>query len=702
MKTLQNDNQYLKHYIFLNKPINLIVIGLIITCFLISRPAITQAASALYVSSTGDDNYDCLSLVAACRTISSAISKANSGDTIIIASGIYIENVTINKNLTLEGAGKDITTIDGGDAGRVLLISDGAVVSIVNITITNGHVVNDWGGGIFNSESTLFIANCTVKDNKSSGGGGVANINGTLKMDSCLITGNDGDNNGGGIANVFDGTVELINSHIRDNRAISGGGIRNDGLMYINHSTIVSNTGSFNVGGIMSLEGRLVITDSIVSDNYSGWGAGGILNNHGDLIVNETLISNNYAVDRGGGISNISGNEFVLKNSTISGNSVDDYMGGGIFNLVGTFSLINSTIVNNSAPAGDGGGIAAGGTMILTNTIIANSPSGGDCTTWGSVTSNGHNLDSDNTCGLTASDIKATDPLLGPLQDNGGTTFTHALLPHSPARDSGNNVDCSPVDQRGQTRPADGDDNGSYICDIGAFEAHLIQVAKSANVETARLGEIITYTYNIDNLSSNDLINIAASDNRLGTIDLPFASLTSGASMQGVLTHTTDIANLPGPLTNTVTVTATTQPTGTVVTITDDASVRLRFNPAIIITKVTDKQVAEVDDIITYTYGITNSGDVDLTNITAVDSLFGPLSLNLTDLTPNQSMTGIFTYTVLEEDMPGLILDSTAVVTGTVPNRPDILVNAVSHASVTLGNIDMTNSVYLPVVLKRD
>ena len=68
-------------------------------------------------------------------------------------------------------------------------------------------------------------------------------------------------------------------------------------------------------------------------------------------------------------------------------------------------------------------------------------------------------MDSDGTCGFTLT----ADPLLGPLQDNGGPTLTHALSSSSPAIDSGDNTYCPSTDQRGVER-SDG------ACDIGAYE----------------------------------------------------------------------------------------------------------------------------------------------------------------------------------------------------------------------------------------
>jgi len=96
---------------------------------------------------------------------------------------------------------------------------------------------------------------------------------------------------------------------------------------------------------------------------------------------------------------------------------------------------------------------------------------------WGAL---GGNLDSDGSCNLTdPTDLPNSDPLLGPLQDNGGPTPTHALLPGSPAIDAIPHADCTydddgnpatpevplATDQRGVARP-------QWIgCDIGAFEA---------------------------------------------------------------------------------------------------------------------------------------------------------------------------------------------------------------------------------------
>ena len=90
----------------------------------------------------------------------------------------------------------------------------------------------------------------------------------------------------------------------------------------------------------------------------------------------------------------------------------------------------------------------------------------------GAVTSLGNNLASDGSCQLTqAGDLPGTDPLLEPLADNGGPTLTHGLTDFSPARDAAADAGCPGIDQRGESRPVDGDADGAPVCDIGAFEA---------------------------------------------------------------------------------------------------------------------------------------------------------------------------------------------------------------------------------------
>jgi hypothetical protein len=154
------------------------------------------------------------------------------------------------------------------------------------------------------------------------------------------------------------------------------------------------------------------------------------------------------------------GGTLTLTNSTVTGDGV------GILNTA-TLTLTNSTV------AGDSDGIFnAGGTLTLTNSLVD-----GGCYLEGpDNTSNGYNIESPgDTCGfdqLTDQvNVSADDLKLGPLQDNGGSTMTHALLPGSVAIDVIPEAECLDADgeplttdQRGQPRPV------GATCDVGSFE----------------------------------------------------------------------------------------------------------------------------------------------------------------------------------------------------------------------------------------
>jgi hypothetical protein len=178
----------------------------------------------------------------------------------------------------------------------------------------------------------------------------------------------------------------------------------------------------------------------------------------------------------GAGIDNAYGAMLRLTNSTLSGNRIGDggasSLGAGLQNR-GAADLLNVTITAND-PIGlysDRAGIVdefghpvTGPIAVkLRNTLVAGNNTA-DCS-GAAITSQGHNLDGDATCGFgTPGDLPPQDARLGPLASNGGPTQTHALLFDSPAIDSGET--CPGVDQRGVSRPLPADG----ACDIGAYE----------------------------------------------------------------------------------------------------------------------------------------------------------------------------------------------------------------------------------------
>lgn len=347
---------------------------------------LVHAASIWYVAPTGNDANNCQTAATACKTISAAISKTSSNDTIIIAAGTYIEKLTIPRSLALTGAGSAATIIDGSNTGRVVTIDTSIVtVHLNSLTIRNGNVGMLTGGGIYNA-GTLTLANSVVRDNiAGSGGGGIINRGELTLVNTSVVSNTVSPNSGGGILNDDGKHLTVIASTISNNRGNGGSGILNGSASY------------------------LAILNSTLSDN--------------------TNIST--GVTNGGGILNFSGT-VVLTNTTIAANV------SGVFNV-------------------------APGTITARNSIIARNITGGDCNK--SITSAGYNLDSDGTCVLNATgDLPNTDPKLGSLQNNGGPTFTQALLIGSPAIDAGDSNACPNTDQRGVGRPQG---NG---CDMGAYE----------------------------------------------------------------------------------------------------------------------------------------------------------------------------------------------------------------------------------------
>jgi hypothetical protein len=377
-------------------------------------------------------------------------------------------------------------TVDGNQTHRIFEIAEETSVVMEEITIANGKVAGGrygapvMGGGILN-HGTLSIIKSTIRENTIAGdlfayGGGIYNEdNGILTIQESTVSENSASDSGGGIWN--DGTLSIISSRFSGNSAgIHGGGIWNRGTLSILASTVSGNTASDDGGGIFVNSGTVTITNTTISENnapneYSA--GGGITNFYGSLTITGSTINENTVGGRGGGIWNAG--TLKLINSTLSGNQTN-YPGGGIWNW-GSATLINSTLSDNEGGIFNDSGEFDRSQLNLANTIIANSIDAGDCVNNGGiVTDHGHNLiedDGDNACGLSANqtngNIIGHPALLGPLQDNGGPTWTHALLLGSPAINAGNPATpgseswaCPPSDQRGRDR--------LYRCDIGAFE----------------------------------------------------------------------------------------------------------------------------------------------------------------------------------------------------------------------------------------
>ena len=414
----------------------------------LGRPQATMAATIL------------VGPTRAITTIQGGVNAASAGDTIQADAGTYCEQVTINKSLTIIGAGSGAggTIVDGnggiigakcnpsGSAGTVFTITS-ATVTLENLTVENGCCVNTTGGGIINNFGVLNLTNATLSGNASDEGGGIDN-HGTAALTNVTLNGNSAGNGdgGGAIFNEPQDSLALTNVTITNNTATAGDG---GGL-------------SNSISAIMTLSNVSISSNTAVQ--------GGGIYNWGTATLKGVAISGNSAsihcgACAGGGISNYSAT-LNATNVTISGNSASS-VGGGIYNDYGPLSLTNVTISGNSA--GEGGGILnSRATATLQGSIIANS-TGGDCyyASGSMFVSNGGSAADDTSCSLSGpSDLNGANPLLGPLANNGGPTQTMALQPNSPAIDRVPTTLCPPpsTDQRGVTRPQ------GPACDSGAYE----------------------------------------------------------------------------------------------------------------------------------------------------------------------------------------------------------------------------------------
>lgn len=413
----------------------------------------------------------------------------------------------------------------------------GGIYNQLNLNVTNSTISSNYvqkgGGGIQTYLGTTTLQNVNVTDNSVSeykspnGGGGLMNTQGTLNLTNVTISGNKGNFAGGGIRN--DGIATLTNVTISSNNAEYGGGIRNTGTLNFTGGT-VSGNGAYQTGGIYILgsNSQTTLTNLTVSDNTGQANGGGIQSGGMTNMSNLTVTGNKSTGGYGGGIaggttlvnSTVSGNTAyrgggvwginLISKSTISGNTANAE-GGGVYNgqnivnstISGNFSkesgggiyvdqygatsLFNVTVTQNKANSdasgsGVGGGVAnVSGTFNFINSIIARNSNiylpgpvrdYDDCS--GTLTSQGNNLMYQNisVCNVIGS-VAFADPLLGSLQNNGGSTQTHALLTNSPAIDAGNLNGCKDnnnntltSDQRGFIRPFP----AGGRCDIGAFE----------------------------------------------------------------------------------------------------------------------------------------------------------------------------------------------------------------------------------------
>lgn len=336
------------------------------------------------------------------------------GSTITLRDEVHTEaDVNVTKSVIIQGLGAMSTSIQASEAaeestGRVFLVAEGVSVTIRRLTIRHGNP---------DLEPSVF----GIRRN----GGAIANM-GTLAVEDCIL---------------------------RDNIANGGAGIMNRGELSVSNCTISDN-----------------YADGVDAPGH-GCGSGAAIRSvEGPVTVVNSTLSSNSGVGRGGALHIACASTAVMTNCTISGNSAE-YRGGAA-HVRGSLELVNCTVVGNSAGGlgrldsidlHPGGGIYVGGVFHFVNSIIAGSEGGADCAVSedGQLGVTSGNLVEDGSCNA----LLSGDPMLADLADNGGDSYTHALMPGSPAIDAVGVEECIlAVDQRGTSRPQ------GERCDIGAYE----------------------------------------------------------------------------------------------------------------------------------------------------------------------------------------------------------------------------------------
>jgi CSLREA domain-containing protein len=427
-------------------------------------------------------------------------------DRVVLIAGTYVIDLSSGANeeagqtgdldiagdLVIEGLSPRYTIIDGGSAtsiDRVFDLFDAGAVTIRGLAITGGGLGNLRSRG----NTTLNLIDVDIRDGRGPACAGVSNS----------------------------GVLTLLRSRVHDNHTMvdagsttnAGGGICSDGVdTFVLDSTISNNQADDAGGGIFHDGGNLVIYRSVISENTSGSDGGGLwIGNNcdiqastiegndatrgGGMFVNAmqcvTLTSaflDNTATQTGGGLH--AAEDTFVRRSTFAGNSA--VQGGGVYSNTGMTLLDGVTIAQNLA----GGGIFNEMGISVEVALLA-SNAGGNCLGLPPL-AGAFNLDDANTCefvddpGNDQPNFPNTDPLLGPLANNGGLSPTFALLPGSPAIDAVSSdiqMGCqNDTDQRGyprgRPRVVNPDNSETFFCDIGAYEAVAPYLVTSAQDET--------------------------------------------------------------------------------------------------------------------------------------------------------------------------------------------------------------------------
>ena len=380
-------------------------------------------------------------------------------------------NERAGKNKIVVPAGIYLMTFTGDDSLGQLIISDDVIIEGAGSgsTIIDGNGQISSNGLFYISDASADISNLTIRNTDASGrqDGGAILTEGDVELllKDTIFSGNSAVR--GGALFIGVGANVRVEGSTFDNNNVqaSGGAIFNEAILAVHKSQITANHASIGAGLYNSISAQVEIFDSNLQGNRAVGVGGAIVNGMGVVHITRSSLIGNWATDGGAAINDV--NSFMqILSSTISANRATG-RGAGLMNTGGQLIIKFSTIFNNF---GDSGIYVTSGDTFIENTIVHSNegaPDERNCT--GEITSNGHNLMGDNTCGaLAAGDMIVGFPALSSLSWDGNTSV-HPLDVGSPAIDAAANLNCPDEDQQLNARPQDGD-GGESICDIGAYE----------------------------------------------------------------------------------------------------------------------------------------------------------------------------------------------------------------------------------------
>ncbi|HET6632035.1 MAG TPA: choice-of-anchor Q domain-containing protein [Rhodanobacteraceae bacterium] len=411
--------------------------------------AASAQAATLTVTGTADPGSG--QCTAAACTLRDAISSAQFGDVIVFADSLgYPATITLDgnqllldKDITILGAGADKLTIDANQASRIFMVANGATVTISGLKLVDGRIVGAagpsfagapgdraYGGAVaIDSASALQILRCVLIRNEVAGGAG-----------------SDGPGPG-------------------DGGAAFGGAIENAGTLMIGSSSLVDNHASGGPGGTDEVAGT--------AGGIGGAASGGAIHSAGPMLVVNTQFLRNSASGALGGAQ-------VME----IGGDGGDARGGAIasedFVVLSQVTMMDNTAAAGAGQPGDLGSSAAGtavandiaatGTLLTRDSVFASSGDAGSCDV-ATTSAQGINFAADSSCG---GDLQVADPRLQIIDAvPAPIAFPHWGSPLIDAAASCNDAfgETLADDARGVARPLDADADGVAGCDIGAVES---------------------------------------------------------------------------------------------------------------------------------------------------------------------------------------------------------------------------------------